>query len=115
MPDPKLLSSVQDLLGKQVDDEPLLAVCQNNLISLQCSSGSLHQKKWLSAAIRKLEAYLDKVSSALVSLRWRVWHFMNFGPLPIGQESRQDGLLWLEEGCSLLRGPSRVWRPAQTD
>ena len=59
---------MQDLLGKQVDDAPLQAVCQSNLISLQCSSGSLHQKKWLSAAIRKLEAYLDKVSSALVSL-----------------------------------------------
>ena len=61
----KLLLPVQDLLGKQVDDAPLQAVCQNNLISLQCSSGSLLQKKWLSAAIRKLEAFLDKVSSAL--------------------------------------------------
>ena len=60
---------MQDLLGKQVDDAPLQAVCQSNLISLQCSSSSLHQKKWLSAAIRKLEAYLDKVSSALGSLR----------------------------------------------
>ena len=64
----KQLLLVQDLLGMQVDDAPLQAVCQSNLISLQCSSGSLHQKKWLSAAIRKLEAYLDKVSIAWVQL-----------------------------------------------
>lgn len=62
------VAAYQDLLGKQVDDAPLQAVCQSNLISLQCSSGSLHQKKWLNAAIRKMEAYLDKDAGAKLQL-----------------------------------------------
>ena len=99
---------MQDLLGKQVDDAPLQAVCQSNLISLQCSSGSLHQKKWLSAAIKKLEAYLDKVSSAVVRLRCWLWRFVALNFFLLDRNTGKTGCTGGRWAAALSGGHQKV-------